>query len=153
MTNNYCKADLVVLTAFNYEETRTLEMTITAADKEGSQVNRTVTLTVIDTNDKPTVSSRPSTVNVNVTVTANVTVNVNVNATVNVNANVTANVSANVTVNANVNVTVNVNDVLTCTIRASCYSTRLSWAHTPVINWAVCLGQKEVLPLMDHFMC
>ena len=31
---------------------------------------------------------------------------------------------------------------LTCTFRASCYSTRLSWAHTPVINWAVCLGQK-----------
>ena len=27
-------------------------------------------------------------------------------------------------------------------VRASCYSTRLSWAHTPVINWAVCLGQK-----------
>ena len=26
-----------------------------------------------------------------------------------------------------------------CTFRASCYSTRLSWAHTPVINWAVCL--------------
>ena len=31
--------------------------------------------------------------------------------------------------------------VLTCTFRASCYSTRLSWAHTPVINWAVCLEQ------------
>ena len=30
---------------------------------------------------------------------------------------------------------------LTCTFRASCYSTRLSWAHTPFINWAVCLGQ------------
>ena len=28
-----------------------------------------------------------------------------------------------------------------CTFRASCYSTRLSWAHTPAINWAVCLGQ------------
>ena len=27
-------------------------------------------------------------------------------------------------------------------VRSSCYSTRLSWAHTPVINWAVCLGQK-----------
>ena len=23
---------------------------------------------------------------------------------------------------------------LTCTFRASCYSTRLSWAHTPIIN-------------------
>ena len=31
---------------------------------------------------------------------------------------------------------------LTCTFRSSCYSTRLSWAHTPVINWVVCLGQK-----------
>ena len=30
---------------------------------------------------------------------------------------------------------------LTCTFRASYYSTRLSWAHTPVINWVVCLGQ------------
>ena len=30
---------------------------------------------------------------------------------------------------------------LTCTFRASCYSTRLSWAHTPDINWVVCLGQ------------
>ena len=29
----------------------------------------------------------------------------------------------------------------TCTFRAGCYNTRLSWAHTPVINWAVCLGQ------------
>ena len=28
------------------------------------------------------------------------------------------------------------------TFRTSCYSTRLSWAHTPVINWVVCLGQK-----------
>ena len=28
-----------------------------------------------------------------------------------------------------------------CTFRASCYSRRLSWAHTPVIRWAVCLGQ------------
>ena len=27
---------------------------------------------------------------------------------------------------------------LMCTFRASCRS----WAHTPVINWAVCLGQK-----------
>ena len=26
-------------------------------------------------------------------------------------------------------------------IITSCYSTRLSWAHTPVINWVVCLGQ------------
>ena len=34
------------------------------------------------------------------------------------------------------------NSVLTCTFRESCYSTRLSWAHTPVISWAVCLGQK-----------
>ena len=32
--------------------------------------------------------------------------------------------------------------VLRCTFRASCYSTCLSWAHSPVINWAVCLGQK-----------
>ena len=39
-------------------------------------------------------------------------------------------------------VKVNVKEVLTCTFRVSCYSTRLSWAHTPVINWAVCLGQK-----------
>ena len=31
---------------------------------------------------------------------------------------------------------------LTCKFRASCYSTRLSWAHTPVIIWVVCLGQK-----------
>ena len=30
--------------------------------------------------------------------------------------------------------------VLTCTFRASCCSTRPSWAHTPVINWVVCLG-------------
>ena len=34
------------------------------------------------------------------------------------------------------------NYVLTCTFRASCYSTHLSWAHTPVISWAVCLEQK-----------
>ena len=33
------------------------------------------------------------------------------------------------------------NEVLTFTFRASCYSTRLSWAHTPVINWIVYLGQ------------
>ena len=33
---------------------------------------------------------------------------------------------------------------LTFTIRASCYSTRLSWAHTSVSNWAVCLGHKVV---------
>ena len=26
---------------------------------------------------------------------------------------------------------------LTCTFRASCYSTRPSWVHTPVIKWAV----------------
>ena len=33
--------------------------------------------------------------------------------------------------------------VLMCTFRASCYSARLSWAcTTPVIKWAVCLGQK-----------
>ena len=31
--------------------------------------------------------------------------------------------------------------VLMCTFRASCYSIRMSWAHTPVTNWAVCLGQ------------
>ena len=31
---------------------------------------------------------------------------------------------------------------LTCTFRASCYSTRLSRAHTRVINWAVYLGRK-----------
>ena len=31
---------------------------------------------------------------------------------------------------------------LTWTFRASCYNTRLSWAHTPVISWAVCLGQN-----------
>ena len=29
--------------------------------------------------------------------------------------------------------------LLMCTLRASCYSTRLSCAHTPVINWAVCI--------------
>ena len=33
---------------------------------------------------------------------------------------------------------------LTCTFRVICYSTRLSWAHTPVINWAVCLGQSVI---------
>ena len=33
---------------------------------------------------------------------------------------------------------------LTCTFRASCYSTFLSWAHTPVINWDVCPGQKDL---------
>ena len=27
--------------------------------------------------------------------------------------------------------------ILTCTFRTSCYSTRLSWAHTPVIRWLV----------------
>ena len=32
------------------------------------------------------------------------------------------------------------NSCLKCTSRASCYSIRLSWAHTPVINWVVCLG-------------
>ena len=26
---------------------------------------------------------------------------------------------------------------LTCKFRASCYSTRPSWVHTPVIKWAV----------------
>ena len=31
---------------------------------------------------------------------------------------------------------------LTYTFRASCYSTRLSWAHTPAISWTVCLGKK-----------
>ena len=31
---------------------------------------------------------------------------------------------------------------LKCTFTSSCYSTRLSKARTPVINWAVCLGQK-----------
>ena len=30
--------------------------------------------------------------------------------------------------------------ILTCTFRTSRYSTHLSWAHTPVINWVVCLG-------------
>ena len=30
---------------------------------------------------------------------------------------------------------------LTCTVRTSHYSTCLTWAHTPVINWVVCLGQ------------
>ncbi|XP_041351068.1 protocadherin Fat 4-like [Gigantopelta aegis] len=54
VTNNYCKADLVVTTAFNYEKTKRLKMTVSAKDKEGLQVNRTVTLTIIDTNDKPT---------------------------------------------------------------------------------------------------
>ena len=34
--------------------------------------------------------------------------------------------------------------ILTCTLRTSCYSTRLSWAHIPVINWIVCLGQMVV---------
>ena len=34
--------------------------------------------------------------------------------------------------------------ILTCTFRTSCYSTRLSWAHIPVINWIVCLGQMVV---------
>ena len=28
---------------------------------------------------------------------------------------------------------------LTCTVRASCYSTRLSLAHIPVIKWVICL--------------
>ena len=32
--------------------------------------------------------------------------------------------------------------IITCTFRPSCYSTRLSWAHTSVINCVVCLGQK-----------
>ena len=32
--------------------------------------------------------------------------------------------------------------ILTCTLRASCYSTCLSWEHTTVISWVVCLGQK-----------
>ena len=36
----------------------------------------------------------------------------------------------------------NVDEDLTCAFRASCYSTRLSWADTPVNSWAVCLGQK-----------
>ena len=27
------------------------------------------------------------------------------------------------------------------TFRTSCYSTHLTWAHTPVMSWAVCLGQ------------
>ena len=36
------------------------------------------------------------------------------------------------------------NQVLMCAFRASCDSTRLSWAQTPVINWAVCLGQKVI---------
>ena len=31
---------------------------------------------------------------------------------------------------------------ITCSFKTSCCSTLLSWAHTPVINWAVCLGQK-----------
>ena len=30
---------------------------------------------------------------------------------------------------------------VTCTFRASCYSTHLLWAYTPVISWVVCLGQ------------
>ena len=38
--------------------------------------------------------------------------------------------------------------ILTCTFRASCYSTRLSWAHTPVIIWAVCLEQYTVPSLL-----
>ena len=29
---------------------------------------------------------------------------------------------------------------LMCTFNASCYSTRLSWAHSPVMSWAVCVG-------------
>ena len=33
---------------------------------------------------------------------------------------------------------------LTCTFRASCCSTRLSWAHTPAINWVICLAQLVV---------
>ena len=36
------------------------------------------------------------------------------------------------------------NEALTCTFTASCYSTRLSWAHSPVINWVVCLGQRRL---------
>ena len=39
----------------------------------------------------------------------------------------------------------------TCTFKASCYSIRLSWVHTPVINWAVCLeGRKEMFYLTTH---
>ena len=33
---------------------------------------------------------------------------------------------------------------LTCTFRASCCSTRLSWAHSPAINWVICLAQLIV---------
>ena len=36
-------------------------------------------------------------------------------------------------------VSIQFNQVLTCTFGASCYSTRLSWAHTPVISWAAYL--------------
>ena len=32
--------------------------------------------------------------------------------------------------------------LLTCTFREICYNTHLSWAHTPVNNWAVGLEQK-----------
>ena len=38
-------------------------------------------------------------------------------------------------------IALNLIQFLTCTLRASWYSTRLSWAHTPIINWPVCLGQ------------
>ena len=42
-------------------------------------------------------------------------------------------------------------DMLTCTFRTSCYSTRLSWAHTPVINCAVCLRLYGVRHMVkDH---
>ena len=30
---------------------------------------------------------------------------------------------------------------LKCTLKTSSYRKRLSWAHTPVMSWAVCLGQ------------
>ena len=30
-----------------------------------------------------------------------------------------------------------------CTFRSSCCSAHLSWAHTPVINLAVCLGPEK----------
>ena len=40
-----------------------------------------------------------------------------------------------------VNQSYNSSTGLTCTFRESCYSTHLSWAHTTVSSWAVCIGQ------------
>ena len=34
---------------------------------------------------------------------------------------------------------------LTCTFRASCYNTRLSWAHNPVTEWSKLLYRTPVI--------